>query len=353
TKILASAGIALGFWFVPFWGVLADRHGRKLLILRSFAIEAVAVMLMAFSNNVWVFLFGRMMTGLALGNTGLMFATLADNAPRERVGLAISLVTGSSPVGGVVGSVIGGVIVSQFGVHVLFAIDSILIAMVTLMLSLLYHETFVPGKVYPIMSMLRRALRAVVSTPLVLTLFVFSFIAQCGFFFSFPSVPIRIGEMVTGDPGQTIGVVLGVAGIATLFASPLWGLAADKLGHRKLLPLATLLTSILYIPVFLASDIVSFTVALFLLNSVSPAINNLTFAIIGLDTPSEKRGAVMSMIYMPLNAAILAAPSLSVLLTSQVRQVFVGSSLFTFAGFLTLFAVNRMSRAPSTAEAKE
>jgi MFS transporter, DHA1 family, multidrug resistance protein len=349
TGILASAGIALGFWFVPFWGVLADRHGRKLLILRSFAVEAIAVMLMAFSQSVWIFLLGRMMTGLALGNTGLMFATLADEAPHRRVGLAISVVTGSQPLGMVLGSLLGGFVVSRFGVNVLFGLDGVLIALVTLMLALFYRDTFVPGIVYPLGRMLRLAMKAVVGTPLVLSMFIFNFITTLGNFFSAPFVPNRIVEMVgAGESGSTIGLVFGIAGVATLIATPLWGLAAGRWGHRRLLPLVVLLTAVLYLPLYWASDISQFTARLFLLFAVSPAVNSLTFATIGLETPAEKRGAVMSMIYMPLNAAILFAPSLAVILTREIRDVFLYSALFTFGAFLMfIFAHRTKALAPA------
>lgn len=354
TGVLASAGIALGFWFVPFWGVLADRHGRKLLILRSFAVEAIAVMLMSFSHNVWVFLLGRMMTGLALGNTGLMFATLADDSPRERVGLAISIVTGSQPLGMVLGSLLGGVVVSRFGVNFLFALDSVLIGLVTVMLALFFNETFVPGAVHPIGRMLRLALRSVARTPIVLSMFIFSFMTTFGNFFSSPFIPNRIVEMLSsGDTGSTIGLlserdtgsiiglVFGISGIATIIATPLWGLAADRWGHRRLLPLVVLLSAILYLPLYWAFDIGQFTIRLFLLFAVSPAVNSLTFATIGLETPPDRRGAVMSMIYMPLNAAILFAPSLAVVLTHEIRDVFLYSALVTFAAFVMFVAVHR------------
>jgi MFS transporter, DHA1 family, multidrug resistance protein len=345
TGVLASAGIALGFWFVPFWGVLADRHGRKLLILRSFAVEAAAVILMAFSQNIWIFLLGRMMTGLALGNTGLMFATLADESPRERVGFAISVVTGSQPLGMVIGSLLGGFVVSRYGVNLLFGLDGVLIALVTIMLALFYHDYFVPGVIHPMGKMLRQAMQSVLGTPLVLSMFIFSFITTFGNFFSSPFVPNRIVEMVTsGDSGATIGLVFGIAGVATVIATPLWGIAADRWGHRRLLPLVVLLTALSYLPLYWAPDITQFTAALFLLFAVSPAVNSLTFATIGLETPPEKRSAVMSMIYMPLNAAILFAPSLAVVMTRQIRDVFLYSAIFTFAALVMFVLVHRGER---------
>src|SRR5574341_1771904 len=80
----AALGFIIGIWFVPFWGVLADRYGRKPLILRSYYVEVVAMGLAAVSQNVWLYTFARALTGFALGNTGLMYASLTEIAPRAR-----------------------------------------------------------------------------------------------------------------------------------------------------------------------------------------------------------------------------------------------------------------------------
>ncbi|OQY95657.1 MAG: hypothetical protein B6D41_05805 [Chloroflexi bacterium UTCFX4] len=160
TGILASVGMLLGFWFVPMWGVLADRYGRKPLIVRSFAVEAVACVIMALAPNIWVFTLGRMLTGLALGNTGLMFASLSDHAPRRRVGLAIALVTGSQPLGSVFGSLFGGAIVSAFGITALWWFNVFIISAVFGLLVLFYHEPFTRKITPPLTRMLRDSLCA-------------------------------------------------------------------------------------------------------------------------------------------------------------------------------------------------
>lgn len=339
TGILASIGMLLGFWFVPMWGVLADRHGRKPLIVRSFAVEAVACVVMALAPNIWIFTFGRMLTGLALGNTGLMFASISDHAPRARVGFAIALVTGSQPLGGVLGSLVGGYIVSGLGITALWWFDAILIAVVFAMLVLFYHEPFTPKPTPHIFQMVRGALHSVTSTPIVVKYFVFSFIATCGYFFSYPYLSTRLIEIAnSADVGATIGVVFGIAGVATLIGTPLWGTLADRFGHARLLPLVTFLTALAYMPLYFASTVVQFTLGYFVLSAFSPAINGLTFATIGLQTPVERRNAVMSMLYMPLNAAIVVAPTISSFLASEVRQVFLFSAVVAFGAFGLLIA---------------
>jgi MFS family permease len=342
TGILASSATALGFWFVPFWGVLADRYGRKILILRSFAIEAISTAIMAFSFNIWVFLFGRTIIGLNLGNTGLMLATLTDQAPKNRVGLAISLVTGSQPLGVVIGSVVGGLIVSRWGVPVLFGIDATMVALLTVGLSVFYRETFIPTRVHPIAHMLRESIRAVLTTPIVVMTFTFSFLATVAFFSSYTYLSARIVELSgNSDSGSTIGIVFGVAGIATLIATPVWGALADRFGHRRVLPIVSVLTALFYVPLYFAMSLQVFTAELFLLYSVSSAVNSVTFAIIGLYTPVEKRGAVMSMIFMPLNLGSLFAPALAAVLAREVRDVFLFSALFAFLAFVMVYFVDR------------
>jgi predicted MFS family arabinose efflux permease len=205
-----------------------------------------------------------------------------------------------------------------------------MIAIVVLLLWRLYDEypdDLHQGSPDPLDKMLMSALRAVVATPGVVRMFSFSFIATLGYFFSYAYVSLRIIELVPeGDPATAIGTSFGVAGIATLVATPLWGVVADRAGHARLLPLVTVLAAGLYVPLYFARDLAEFTVSLFLLSSVNPSINSLTFALIGIETPPEKRNAVMSMVFMPLNAAILVGPILAGFIIAQVRDVFLYSA---------------------------
>jgi DHA1 family multidrug resistance protein-like MFS transporter len=259
------------------------------------------------------------------------------------VALAISLITGSQPLGGVIGSLIGGYIVSAFGIISLWWFDCLLIALVVFMLVLFYHEPFTPRATPPLFNMLRSALRSVATTPVVVKYFVFSFIATSAFFFSYTYISTRVIELAPGaDAARTIGLVFGIAGIATLLATPVWGLLAGKFGGSRLLPLVTLLTALAYVPLFFARDVAQFTLFYFLLSCFSPAINSLTFATIGLETPPEHRNAVMSMIFMPINAAIIAAPALAGAAAVEVRQVFLFSAACGLAAVLLLFLTRRV-----------
>lgn len=342
TGPIASAGFLSGIWFVPFWGVLADRHGRKPLILRSYYVEVVAMVLAAISNNVWLYLVGRSLTGFALGNTGLMYASLTEAAPRNRVALALGLVNGSAPLGSLVGGLAGGFIVTQSGVHWLFGIDAVVAALIAVVLTAFYRETFIPKPTPPIRIMLGDALRAVVYSPVALTIFIISFVYNAAFFFSYPYLPIRIKEIVGKAAAPiTIGVTQGVAGVTTLLGSALWGAVADRLGHRRLLAFLMLTVMVLWMPMFAAQGIVELTLWWVLLNGVNPSVASLMFTIISLNVPAEKRGSVLSMIYLPMNLAFIVGPFVASFVASgfQVRDVFLASAALSMVALL-IFVTN-------------
>jgi DHA1 family multidrug resistance protein-like MFS transporter len=338
----ASVAFLLGIWFVPFWGVLADRYGRKPLILRSYYVEIVAMVIAALSWNIWLYLFARSLTGLALGNTGLMYASLTETAPRNRVALSLSLVNSSAPLGGLVGALAGGWIVTQFGVHALFWMDAGVALVIALLLTLFYHETFVPRETPPLGVMLGDALQAVVRSPVATTIFLVSFVYNAAFFFSYTYLPVRIGELVGArNAPAVIGLTQGVAGLATLTGSAVWGGLADRIGHRRLLIGLMAAAMVLWLPIYAVQDITGLAAAWALFSAISPSVTSLMITIISLNIETEKRGAVLSMIYLPLNVAFVIAPFSAsfVARNLEVRDVFLVSSVLAFLALL-IFTLN-------------
>lgn len=341
----ASMGFLLGIWFVPFWGVLADRYGRKPLILRSYYIEVIAMVLAALSQNFWLYLFARSLTGFALGNTGLMYAALTEIVPTNRVALALGLVNGSAPLGALAGGVIGGLVVSQFGVHPLFALDAGVAGIIVLLLTFFYRDTFRPKPTPHISNMLADAIRAVVHSPVAATVFIVSFISNAAFFFSYTYLPVRIEEIVGVKQAPiAIGFTQGAAGATTLIGSAIIGALADRAGHRRLVAGVMLVASVLWLPIFFAQGINEFSIWWAALSLVNPSITSLLITIVSLNVPAEKRGSVLSMIYLPLNIAFIVGPFFAAFVATGpgVQYVFLGSALLSFFAFVVFaMRVNR------------
>jgi len=344
TGPISSAAFLIGVWFVPLWGVFADRYGRKPLILRSNYIEVVAMALAAIADGVGLYVFARSLSGLALGNTGLMYASLTETTPRNRVALALGLVNASAPLGALAGGLVGGWVVTDFGVHTLFAVDAVVCLVTAVILTALYRETFTPRPTPPVPAMLATAIRAVIHSPVTATIFVVSFIVSAAFYGAFPYLPVRIAELVGERAAPAmIGYTQGLAGVTTLIGSALWGAIADRTGHRRLLTALMATMPVLWLPLYFAPDIRTLTIGWALLNAISPSIGSLMFTIISLSVPAETRGSILSMIYLPMNLAFIVGPFCASLIarSTNVRAVFLASAVLSLIALLVVMANHR------------
>lgn len=110
--LLASSYSAMQFLFVPFWGRISDRVGRKPVLTWSIAATALAnlglAIALAYGSSIaWLFV-ARMFAGFATANLGTASAYIADiTSPKDRA-KGMGLIGAAFGVGFVLGPGIGG-----------------------------------------------------------------------------------------------------------------------------------------------------------------------------------------------------------------------------------------------------
>src|SRR5437899_4325863 len=254
---LISIGVNIvGLLFLPFWGVLADRFGRKPLIIRSFAATGAGLAVASVGRNVWLFTAGRAINSLNLENSGLMMTTLQESAPAARLGFAFGVVNGAGPLGAFIGPLIGGPIVDRYGFAVVLAIDAALLAAVVVGLTVGYRDAFVPSREHP--PVLRAAvggLRIIWSSPRLRALFPALLVLFAGWLLTFTYLPLVV-QRIHGDDGlgTAVGIALGGSGLVTLIASPAIGAIADRYGHWRVLFVAAIADGFLWLLPWLARE---------------------------------------------------------------------------------------------------
>jgi MFS family permease len=105
-----------GMLAAPFMGALADRVGRRLVVLVSLAAAVVASVGYLFATSVLAFivlraLAGAFTAGLIPAVTGLT----ADLAPEDQKARWIGIVNGSASVGWIGGPILGGLLYDRWG----------------------------------------------------------------------------------------------------------------------------------------------------------------------------------------------------------------------------------------------
>src|ERR1700743_1682775 len=99
----------------PLWGRLADRRGRKLMLLRSSFAIAVFTALMCMALNVWQFFAFRALMGAFAGFSASAIALVASQVPERRLCFALGWLSTGQLIGTLIGPVIGGALADLTG----------------------------------------------------------------------------------------------------------------------------------------------------------------------------------------------------------------------------------------------
>lgn len=248
--IIAAIVGAAGIPFLPFWGALADRYSRQPMVVRSFVVYLLAGTIAVLAGNVWIFVLGRSLMSLSLGNTGLMLTTLSERTPPDRHGLAFAIMNSAGPIGAFVGPLLGGPIVDRWGFRTLMGINVALMVVVVVALSLGYINSYRGKSQAPILSMAADSIRVSFQAGRLRTLFFAFFLLYAGWMLVFSYLPVVVTTLYKGNnPASAIGYVLGAGGVLAMLLSPAMGAFADRFGHwRMLLSGAALETALWLVP---------------------------------------------------------------------------------------------------------
>ena len=98
------------FFSGPMLGLVADRHGRRPVLLVSLFGLGVDFLFMAFAPGLWWLFLGRLLNGMTAASFSTASAYLADVTPPERRAKAFGMMGSAFSFGFIIGPVIGGLL---------------------------------------------------------------------------------------------------------------------------------------------------------------------------------------------------------------------------------------------------
>jgi MFS family permease len=115
----------------PFMGALADRFGRRLVVLGSMGVYVLAFCGYLLSTSAWMFILIRGLAGaFTAGLIPAITGMVADLAPGDQRAQWIGIVNGGASVGWIAGPILGGALFDHWGYSVAL-LASILLAFAT------------------------------------------------------------------------------------------------------------------------------------------------------------------------------------------------------------------------------
>ena len=348
--IIAAIVGAAGIPFLPFWGALADRYSRQPMVIRSFVVYLIAGTISVLAGNVWVFVIGRSLMSLSLGNSGLMLTTLAERTPNARQGLAFAIMNSAGPVGAFVGPLFGGPIVDHWGFRALMWINVMVMVVVILALSFGYVDSYRGKSQAPILRMAADSIRVSFQAGRLRTLFFALFLLYAGWMLVYSYLPVVVTSLYKGNnPATAIGIVLGAGGLLAMLLAPIFGSMADRFGYWRILMIGAAFETMLWLVPYWTRSLIPFAVITCILSGLAAAVFSISFNVLSTSAPIDIRGRVMSFAYLPVNLGFSFGPLLGSRLV-ELNLFYIYPAAFLFTGF-GLFVLILARRQPMPAEA--
>jgi len=127
----------------PVWGSVADKYGRKSMVLRALVCIAVAQFLTGFVPNVYWLLVLRTVMGVFAGFTSMSLGLAISVSPRERMPQTIALIQAAQIAPSAIGPLIGGPLADLLGQRATFMITGLMLLAPILLIALVLKETAV------------------------------------------------------------------------------------------------------------------------------------------------------------------------------------------------------------------
>lgn len=270
TQLWAGAIFGINFLsafiMAPIWGSMADRYGRKIMVLRSGFGMAIVIFLTGLATSPLQLLFLRLLNGTISGFIPASISLTATNTPKERVGYALGMLQSGAVAGSIMGPFIGGILAEIVGFRMIFFLTATILAIATFVVLFAVKEEFKPRKKERKQNFWKDGSTILHQRPLVL-FFIVGVFLQFAMVGPMPLMSLFVSQL--GAPGGYVaffaGLVPAATGLANMIASPLLGKLGDRYGSERVLFFAMLGAALFFIPHLFVHSIWQLLVFRFLL----------------------------------------------------------------------------------------
>ena len=323
----------------PIWGVLGDRFGRKLNVLRSLILGGLFLTISGFSQTPFQLMASRFVIGATSGVVPTIMALVAAHTPRERLPFAAGIVQSGLFVGVALGPLLGGIIYDAWGMRAAFIATGAGLWSSALIVIFLVREDFHPaesslGLVRPFVVLWRLS-----TSRAMLPLYGVVFLVLAAHLMIQPAVPGLVSIVKGGsDSGTASGIVFALGGIGSAISAVVMGWLAPKVGLQRVLMAGTVLAALAALVPYFAIDYLTLAVGFTAIALFSGGLSGLVNGLIALRSPSGQHGAAFGSAQLAHAFGVALGPLAggAMVVTWGLRSVF----LFEVATFvLILLAV--------------
>jgi len=330
--------------FGPIWGMLSDRYGRKVMVMRAMFGGAVLMGLVGFAKTAEHVLILRLLQGVFTGTVAAATTLVASTTPRDRLGETLGKLQVAIFLGQFVGPSTGGFVADMFGYRATFWMTAGYLLLAGLLMLFIVKEDFTPVERAPQSGSLAQRARLEVTTllagsmlGLVLGL---RFVLRLGLQISSPLLPLVVQDMLPNSAflSSAAGVLTTVSGIFSAIAAPFVGRWGDRHGGRAPLLIATFILAWAIGIQALATKYWMLLIAQVFIGLAVGGTLSIVSAYIGRCAPEGKAGTAYGLDTMASSLSNAVGPTVGGWLGASSLNLpfYVGCVVTAMSGFAVL-----------------
>jgi MFS family permease len=349
------SGIAYGATFfaaalvAPLWGRLADRYGRKAMLIRASLGLAIAMPLIGMAHNVWELVALRMFAGFAGGYTSGSTILVATHTPRERSGWALGMLSSGIMAGGLVGPLVGGVLPQFVGIRGTFWLAGAAVFITFLATTFLIREEKRPAARHK--AAIKGGWSSIPDKRPVIAMLATGLLLMIANMSIEPIITLYVAQLVDDPSRVTLvsGITMSAAALGSILSASRLGKLADRIGHWNVIIGALAVAALLLIPQAFVTQGWQLVGLRFLMGLALGGLLPCVTSVIRHNVPYAVSGAILGYATSSQYTGQVVGPLLGGFVGGHIgmRAVFLGTAVLMAAGAAYAWA----SRTDRVAEA--
>ncbi len=318
----------------PIWGMVGDRFGRRLMILRATLIGGLVMTSMAFVTSVEQLFVLRLAQGFTTGVVSASSSYISSDVPSGSRGQALGWVSTARLTGFAAGPLVGGIVSDLLGYRASFWLNGgFMIASGLLVLCLLPEQRAanpVKGLRTPFVRLFNLMRR-----PNVSSLYAFVFLVHLAVTFVTPFASLYVTQLNRSlgpfevPVATAAGTVFGFHAVTGALGALTLGPLTDRFGGIRVLLACAVVSALLFVPqgftTHLWQQVLLYGAVGFAIGGIYPAVGALLAAV----SVDGQQGAVFGLENSIRAAARTVAPALSAAVAWQLglSAVYVATAM--------------------------
>jgi MFS family permease len=340
--IVQWSGAAYGATFLsaalvaPLWGRLADRYGRKPMLIRASLGMSVAMALIGIAGNVWQLVGLRLLAGLLGGYASGSMVLVATQTPKDRTGWALGTMSSAIMAGNLVGPLVGGLLPPLIGIRATFFAAGAIIFVAFVATAFLIREQ----KKTPAEKKQRDAADAGWAAvpdkrPLAAMLFTGMLLMLANMSIE-PIITVYVATLVE-DPNRVTmmaGLVMSAAALGSILSASRLGKLADRVGPWNVIVGCLAVSAVLLVPQAFVTSGWQLVVLRFLMGLSLGGLLPCIASVIRHTVPERVAGNMLGYSTSAQYTGQVAGPLLGGFVGGHIgmRAVFLGTCVLMAAG---------------------